>query len=138
MTTPPNTAKATKRWKALIGTDEYQGHTSSIDYNPNYSGTVWKGGDGNTIADVVPGNPAITMAMAQDTENEESLWRFFHDAPSGTEVTFIWYPHYGGTFALETTFKTVKPPMKTDRAGGVPEVTIQLACTEATTYVSGP
>jgi hypothetical protein len=137
MAIQPNTARATKRWKALIGTDEYQGHTSSIEYNPNYTGTVWKGGDNNTISDVVPGDPSLVLTMAQDTENEDSLWRFLHDAPVGTPVTFIWYPHYDGTFALTTQFKTVKPPLKTDRAGGVPEISLTVACTEATTFV-GP
>lgn len=130
----PNTAKATKRWKALIGTDEYQGHTSSIDYNPNYSGTVWKGGDDNTIADVTPGDPTISIGTAQDTENPDSLWRLMHDSPAGTPMTLIWYPHYDGTFALSVDFKTIKPQLLTNRAGGIPEITIQMSCSEAATY----
>lgn len=130
------TAKATKRWKATIGTAEYQGETSSIDYNPNYSGTVWKGGDNNTIADVVPGDPTLTIAMTQDTENADSLWRLFHDSPAGTPMTLIWYPHYDGTFALQTTLSTIKPGLVTNRAGGIPEITLTLACSEATTYIA--
>lgn len=134
MTVKPNTAKATKRWKAQLGDDEYQGHTSAIDYNPNSSGTVWKGGDENTIADVVPGDPSIAITMAQDTENTDSLWRLFHDAPAGTELTLVWYPHYGGTFGLEVKLRTMKPQLVTNRAGGVPEITITLPCSEATTH----
>lgn len=132
------TAKATKRWKALIGTDEYQGETSSIEYNPGYSGTVWKGGDGNTIADVVPGDPTITIIMQMDTENTTSLWRLFHDAPAGTPMELTWAPHYDGTFALKTTLSTIKPPVTTNRAGGIPEVTVQLPCSEAVTAVNVP
>lgn len=138
MTTPANTAKATKRWQLKDGVDEYQGHTSAVDYNPNYSGTVWKGGDENTISDVAPGDPSISITMAQDTENPDSLWRLFHDSPVGTEKTFIWFPHYGGTFALEVKLKTLKPQLVTNRAGGVPEVTLQLPCSEATTHVPAP
>lgn len=128
------TAKATKRWKALIGTDEYQGDTSAIDYNPNYSGTVWKGGDENTIADVVPGDPTLAITMQQDTETPTSLWRLFHDAPAGTKMTLVWWPHYDGTFALQTEISTIKPQLITNRAGGIPEITISLPCTEAITY----
>jgi hypothetical protein len=136
MPTPANTARATKRWKAQIGLDEYQGHTSAIDYNPNYSGTVWKGGDDNTIADVTPGDPSIALTMAQDVENEDSLWRLFHDSPAGTDLTLIWYPHYDGTFALEVDLKTIKPQLVTNRAGGVPEITLTLPCSEAVTYTT--
>jgi len=132
------TAKATKRWKAAIGTDQYQGETSSIEYAPNYSGTVWKGGDDNTISDVTPGDPSLTIVMQQDTENPDSLWRMFHDAPAGTPVVFTWYPHYDGTFALQTTFSTVKPGMKTDRTGGIPETTVQVPCSEAVTAPAVP
>lgn len=135
MPVPSNTARATKRWKALIGTDEYQGHTSSIEYKPNYTGTVWQGGDENTISDTVPGEPSLTIVTAQDTENDDSLWRLFWDSPVGTEVTLIWFPHYDGTFAVSVTFKTLQPPLLTNRAGGVPEVTIQVACSAAETYV---
>lgn len=130
------TAKATKRWKAKIGDTEYQGETSSIEYNPNYSGTVWKGGDGNTIADVVPGDPTIAIAMQQDTETIDSLWRLFHDAPAGTPMEFIWYPHYDGTFALKTTLSTIKPGLITNRAGGIPEITVTVPCSEAETYTA--
>lgn len=133
-----NTARATKRWKLLDGTEEFQGHTSAIDYNPNQSGTVWKGGDDNTIPDVTAGDPTIAITMAQDTENPDSLWRLFHDSPTGTEKTFVWYPHYDGTFALQVDLKTMKPQLITNRAGGIPEVTITLPCSEATTYVAGP
>lgn len=132
------TARATKRWKAQIGTDEYQGETSSIDYNPNYSGTVWKGGDNNTISDVAPGDPTLTVTLAQDTENPDSLWRLFHDADAGTSMNFVWYPHYDGTFALQTTISTIKPQLITNRAGGIPEITVTLPCSEATTYVETP
>jgi hypothetical protein len=135
MPTPANTARATKRWKAMIATDEYQGHTSAIDYNPNYTGSVWKGGDDNTIADVIPGDPTIAITMAQDTENADSLWRLFHDSPAGTPLTLIWYPHYDGTFALSVDLKTIKPQLITNRAGGIPEITITLNCSEAETYV---
>ncbi len=131
MTTPVNTARATKRWKAAVGTTEYQGHTSSIDYQPNYSGTVWKGGDDNTIPDVTPGEPAITIAMAQDTENEESLYRIIDDSPAGTEITLTWYPHYDGTYFKTVTLRTVKLPMITNRAGGLPEISQQFPCSEA-------
>jgi hypothetical protein len=134
MTVPANTARATKRWKALIGTDEYQGHTSAIEYNGNTGSSVWKGGDGNTLADVTPGDPSISLTIAQNTENPQSLWRLLMDSPEGTQLTLIWYPHYDGTYALQTTLATKKPPMKTDRAGGVPEVTVQLSCTEAIPY----
>lgn len=127
------TAKATKRWKAQIGTAEYQGETSSIEYNPNYSGTVWKGGDGNTIADVAPGAPALTIIMAQDTEDADSLWRLFHDSPAGTPMVLTWFPHYDGTFSVTTTLSTIKPPLKTDRTGGIPEITLQLPCSELET-----
>ena len=138
MSKPANTAKATKRWKAQVGEDEYQGHTSAIDYNPNQSGTVWKGGDENTIADVVPGDPSIAITMAQDTENADSLWRLFHDSPTGTPITLIWYPHYDGTFALSVDLRTMKPQLVTNRAGGVPEITLQLPCSEAVTYDPTP
>lgn len=132
------TAKATKRWKATIGADQYQGETSSIEYTPNYSGTVWKGGDDNTIADVTPGDPQVTIVMQQDTENPDSLWRLFHDAPAGTSMDLTWAPHYDGTFAVKVTLSTIKPPLKTDRAGGIPEVTLQLPCSEAVTATNVP
>jgi|GEM_PF-6549974 len=132
------TAKATKRWKATIGTDEYQGETSSITYDPAYTTTVWKGGDDNEIADVVPGDPTLAIVMQQDTENPDSLWRLFHDAPVGTQMVFVWYPHYDGTFALQTTLTTIKPQLITNRAGGIPEITITVGCTVAETYVPTP
>lgn len=137
MTVPANTAKATKRWKAQVGTDEYQGHTSGIDYDNGFSGTTWKGGDGNTLADIVPGDPSITFTLAQDTENPDSLWRLLHDSPVGTQFPFIWYPHYGGTFALSTVITTFPPKLVTTRAGGIPEISITLPCTLAETY-TGP
>lgn len=137
MTTPANTARATKRWKAEVGTVEYQGHTSAIDYQPNYSGTTWKGGDDNTIADVSPGDPTLTITMTQDTENEESLYRVIDDAEPGTEIVLQWYPHYDGTYYKTVTFKTVKLPLITNRAGGVPEITQQFPCSEAVSGTDG-
>ena len=134
MTIPANTARVTKRWKLLDGTTELQGHTSSIEYNDNTSTSSWKGGDDNTIADIVPGDPSIAITMAQDTENEESLWRALFDAEPGTKKTFIWYPHYDGLFAVQVEITCMRPPLKTDRAGGVPEVSITLPCTEAVPY----
>lgn len=138
MSTPANTARATKRWKAAIGTDEYQGHTSAIDYQPNYSGTTWKGGDENTIADVAPGDPTITITMAQDTENEDSLYRVIDDSPAGTEITLKWYPHYDGDYNKTVKFKTVKLPLITNRAGGVPEISQQFPCSEAVSTTDAP
>jgi len=129
-----NTARVTKRWKLLNNTDEYQGHTSAIEYNDNTSTSSWKGGDDNTIADIVPGEPSIQLTMAMDTENEDSLWRVLFDADPGTKMTFVWYPHYDGTFAVQVEITTLRPPLKTDRAGGVPEVQVTLPCTEATPY----
>lgn len=134
MAVPANNARSTKRWKALLGVDEYQGHTSAIEYNGNSGQTVWKGGDGNTIPDVTPGDPSITITMAQNTENPASLYRILDDAPEGTLLTLIWYPHYDGHYAKQTTISTKKPPMKTDRSGGIPEVTVQLSCSEAVPY----
>ncbi|KZE91180.1 hypothetical protein [Microbacterium sp. TNHR37B] len=136
MTTPANTARSTKRWKAQIGENEFQGHTSAIDYNPNYTGSSWKGGDNNTLSEVTPGDPTIALTMAQDTENADSLWRLFHDSPAGTPLTLIWYPHYDGTFALSVDLKTLKPQLVTNRSGGIPEVTLTLPCSEAVTYLA--
>lgn len=133
-----NTARATKRWKALIGADEYQGNTSAIEYNGNSSGTVWKGGDDNEIPDVTAGDPTIALTMAMDTANADSLYRLLFDAPEGTEMTFIWYPHYDDTYAVTVDFRSIQPPMRTDRAGGIPEVTVTLPCTRAVPYVAGP
>ena len=137
MTTPANTARATKRWKAAVGTVEYQGHTSAIDYQPNYSGTTWKGGDNNTIADVTPGDPQITITMAQDTENAESLYRIIDDSPAGTEIELKWYPHYDGDYFKTVKFKTVKLPLTTNRAGGTPEISQQFPCSEAVSGSDG-
>lgn len=138
MTVPPNTARATKRWKALIGVDEYQGHTSGIDYNGNSSGTTWKGGDDNTIPDVTPGDPTIAITMAEDFENEDGLYRLFFDSPEGTDMTLIVYPHYDGEFAFSVDLKTIQPQAVLNRAGGIPEVTVTLPCTRAVPYTAGP
>lgn len=131
-----NEARATKRWKALIGADEYQGNTSDISYNGNSTGQVWKGGDANDIPDVTPGDPTIAITMAQDTENADSLYRLFWDAEEGTEMTLIVYPHYDGTYAYQVKLRTIHPPNTVNRAGGIPEVTVTLPCTRKTTYVA--
>lgn len=138
MSTPANTARATKRWKALIGEDEYQGHTSAIEYNGNSSATNWKGGDDNEIPDVNSGDPTIAITMAQDSSNADSLYRLFFDAPEGTDMTLIWYPHYADTFAVSVDLKTMQPPLVTNRQGGIPEVTLTLPCTRAVPYVPTP
>jgi hypothetical protein len=131
-TVPTNSARATKRWKLNIGTVQYQGHTSSIEYNSNTGSTVWRGGDDNAIPDLTPGDPSISITMAQDSANAASLWRVFFDADEGTAMTLIWFPHYDdATFGVSVDIKSVQPPLKTDRAGGVPEVTLQLPCTQA-------
>jgi hypothetical protein len=131
-----NTARATQRWKALIGTDEYQGNTSAIEYNGNSSGTVWKGGDNNELPDVTPGEPTIAITMAQDSENADGLWRLFFDAAEGTEMTFIVYPHYDGTFAYSVVLRTIQPPVLVNRAGGIPEVTVTVPCSRAVPYTA--
>jgi hypothetical protein len=138
MPTPANTARATKRWKALIGDDEYQGHTTAIEYNGNSSGTVWKGGDANDIPDVTPGDPTIAITMAEDFENADSLYRLFWDAEEGTPMTLIVYPHYDGTYAYQVDLKTIQPPSTVNRAGGIPEVTVTLPCSRKKPYVPVP
>lgn len=136
MTIIDNTAKATQRWAANIGTDSYQGHTSAIEYNGNSSGTTWKGGDNNTIPDVTPGDPTIAITMAEDFENPDSLFRLLWEAPEGTEMDLIVYPHFGGTFAYMVTIRTIQPPTVVNRAGGIPEVTVTLPCTRAVPYTA--
>lgn len=126
-----NTAKATKRWKLQIDENEYQGHTSAIDYADNDTSTVWKGGDNNTIADVTPGDPTLSITMAEDTANAEGLFRLLFDAPIGTPMTLTFNPHYDDEFAVSVDFKSIRPPLHTDRAGGVPEVTVSLPCSQA-------
>lgn len=134
MTIPVNTARATKRWKLMTGTSEYQGHTSAVEYSDGSSGLVWKGGDDNTIADVQPGDPSIAITMAQDTDNPESLWSVLDAAEVGSKLPFIWWPHYDGTYATQTEITVLPMPLKTDRAGGVPEVTVTFPCTRRTPY----
>jgi hypothetical protein len=46
-------------------------------------------------------------------------------------MTLTWNPHYDDAFGVSVDFKSVRPPLKTDRAGGVPEVTLTLPCSQA-------
>lgn len=124
MTVVNNTARTTKRWRLTIGTDEYQGHTSSIEVTPTVN--EWKGGDANSIYGDDEAQVAITMA--QDTENPESLYCLFRDNRN-TKATLVINPHYDGTYedALEVTL--VRPPLVMARDGNVPEVSITVTGT---------
>jgi len=112
----PNNARATKRYKLIIeredGTsDEYQGHTQSIEL-PTPSQTTTPFGNGNKI--VEESNEAVAnIAMAQDSENPESLWRLMRENP-GQKATLIVYPHYDGTYAESGTITFVRPPLSTN------------------------
>lgn len=122
MAKPANTARRTKRWKLTIGEDEYQGHTDSIDINTD---TVeWTGGDDNTIVD--DGDVNLTIGVAQDSANPDSLWRLMWDNPN-TAATIEVQPHYDDeTFmvSVDTTLK--RPPLKTSRDNSIPVVQVQL------------
>lgn len=121
MTTPPNTARATKRWKLLKGTDEFQGHTSSIEITPKI--VSWQGGDGNSVVD--DDGCTVAIVMAQDTENPASLWSVMRDG-AGEQATFIVGPHYDGTFEESVDVTLVRPPLRMARGGAIPEVTVTL------------
>lgn len=121
MPTPANTARATKRWKLLIGTDEYQGHTSKIDITPKI--TTWEGGDGNTKTDDAGCDVAI--GMAADYENPDSLWRVMRDR-AGEAATLQVYPHHDGTFFESVDITLQRPPMTMARGASIPEVNVTL------------
>ncbi|EQM75922.1 hypothetical protein [Microbacterium maritypicum] len=117
-----NTARSTKRWKLLVGTDEYQGHTSKIDITPKISS--WEGGDGNTITD--DAGCDVAMSIAQDTENEESLWRIMRDR-AGEKATLVVSPHHDGTFSESVDITLQRLPMTMARGTSIPEVNVTLA-----------
>ncbi|QMU97980.1 hypothetical protein FVO59_12790 [Microbacterium esteraromaticum] len=121
MTIPANTARATKRWKLLKGTDEFQGHTSSIEVTPKIA--TWQGGDGNTVVD--DDGCTVAIVMAQDTENPTSLWSVMRDG-AGEKATFVIGPHHDGTFEESVDVTLVRPPLRMARGGVIPEVTVNL------------
>nr|WP_278101897.1 hypothetical protein [Microbacterium proteolyticum] len=121
MPAPVNTTKRTKRWGLVIGADEYQGHTSAVEINPNP--VSWQGGDNNTVVD--DGDVTLTLTVAQDTENSESLWRLLHDN-AGEQATFKVYPHHDGTFFQSVDVTLVRPRLVASRDGKMPEVQVTL------------
>lgn len=133
----PNDARTTKRWKLLIGLDEYQGHTSAIEYPSNQTATTWRGGDDNTIGDLADGDQVVNITVAQDTDNEESLYRLMFDN-EGTEATLIVYPHYDGTFAVTSDIKLLRPPLTMNKGGAIIEHTVACPSTVPTIYVETP
>lgn len=129
MTVPANTVRRTKRWKAQIGADEYQGHTDNISITPTTA--TFQGGDGKDVVD--NSDAQIVLSVAQDTENAASLWRVLHDR-AGETATLTLFPHYDGDFNVVVETTLVRPPLTVQRGTDMPKVQVTLTGT----YVEAP
>lgn len=121
-----NAAKVPKRWKLEVTpdiegetADEYQGHTSAIEWPTNQTAVTWRGGDDNTITDVAEGDQLCNVTVAQDF-TEGSLWRVMREH-AGKQATLTFWPEYDGAFAVTAEITLMRPPLLVNKGGTIIE-----------------
>lgn len=141
MAVVPNGARVPKRWKLTLlrdgelgEADEYQGHTSAIEWPSNQSAYTWRGGDDNTITDLADGDQLCNVTVAQDT-TEGSLYRVMWDH-AGERATLQYWPEYDGDFGVTAQITLMRPPLLTNRGGAIVEHTVPCPSTEPTAIVA--
>lgn len=128
-----NNARVPKRWKLTLLTeggtpgDEFQGHTSAIEFPSNETAVTWRGGDDNTITDIAQGDQVCNVTVAQDL-TEGSLYRVMWDH-AGEKAALEFEPEYGGEFAVAAEVTLLRPPLLTNKAGTVIEHVVALPST---------
>lgn len=148
MSVIPNKARVPKRWKlelALLDettgepegvADEYQGHTSGVEWPGNQTPYSWRGGDDNTISDIADGDALCNVTVAQDL-TEGSLYRTFR-GNVGRRARIVYWPEYDGEYAETADITIIRPPLLTNKAGQIIEHTVGMPSTVPVLYVPAP
>src|SRR5690606_2454038 len=87
----------------VIGTDNFEAHTSQCEFVPSTSQLTWTGLAQNTVTASSPATWVLTLALAQDWETEGSLAQYLHEN-EGETVSVTLTPQDGaGSFTAHVT-----------------------------------
>lgn len=110
-----------------IGLDEYNLHTSQVEFTPTSAAVTWTGLGGNTYSSTGTATWTVTMALAQDWTTADSLSRYLMDH-EGEEVEITFAPQAGE--ASFTSTVTIAPGGIGGTAGAVAVASVTLSCTK--------
>lgn len=138
----PNAARVPKRWKLEVAIaegspDEYQGHTSAIEWPSSQTPYTWRGGDGNTLTDIADADQLCNITVAQDL-TAGSLYRVMRENAGATAVLTYWPEYDVEDFAVQATITLMRPPLKTDRAGQIIEHVVGCPSTVPVDFTPTP
>lgn len=110
-----------------IGTDNYEAHTSQVEFAPTAAQVTWTGLANNTHAATGTATWVCNIALAQDWGTPNSLSQYLHDN-EGAVVPCTFTPADGqGTF--EATL-TITPGAIGGTAGAFAVATVALGSTK--------
>ncbi|WP_419707663.1 hypothetical protein [Promicromonospora sp. NFX87] len=111
----------------LIGTDNYETHTSQVEFTPTASQVSWTGLGNNTVTSQTTATWVCTLALAQDWDTPDSLSQYLMDN-EGIPVACTFTPADGqGSFASTIT---PTPGAIGGVAGAFAVATVTLGCTK--------
>ena len=111
----------------MIGTDNYEAHTSQVEFIPTAAQVSWTGLANNTVNSQTTAAWVCTLALAQDWTTTNSLSRYLMDN-EGEVVDVTFTPATGqGSFAATVT---ITPGGIGGTAGAFAVATVTLGCTK--------
>ncbi len=111
----------------VIGTDNYEAHTSQVEFVPTTSAVSWTGLANNTVTSQTTATWACTIALAQDWGTTNSLSQYLMDN-EGDVVACTFTPATGqGSFAASIT---ITPGAIGGTAGAFAVATVTLGSTK--------
>lgn len=110
-----------------IGADNYEAHTSQVEFVPTAASVSWTGLANNTVTGTSTATWVCTLALAQDWGTANSLSQYLHDH-EGEVVAVTFTPATGqGTFTADVT---ITPGAIGGTAGAFAVSTVSLGCTK--------
>lgn len=111
----------------MIGTDNYEAHTSQVEFTPSASQVSWTGLANNTITSQTTATWLVNIALAQDWGTVNSLSQYLMDN-EGEVVPITFTPATGqGSFTADVT---ITPGAIGGTAGAFAVATVALGCTK--------
>ncbi|MEU4361200.1 hypothetical protein [Promicromonospora sp. NPDC023987] len=111
----------------MIGTDNYEAHTSQVEFTPTVSAVSWTGLANNTVTSQTTATWGCTIALAQDWGTLNSLSQYLMDN-EGLVVPCTFTPASGqGSFAANIT---ITPGAIGGTAGAFAVATVTLGSTK--------
>jgi hypothetical protein len=111
----------------VIGADNYEAHTSQVEFTPTTSQVSWTGLANNTVTSQTTATWQCTIALAQDWGTPNSLSQYLMDN-EGEVVSVTFTPASGqGSFEADVT---ITPGAIGGTAGAFAVATVTLGSTK--------